>query len=357
MTRLFRTAAPVALLLALASAASAEVAAPKVERAGPAALVVTWTDADPVDVYESDAPDVPLAGAKLVSEANRTGRFEVGAAPADRLYFLLKDRGDGKVVRVAERALPLEQGSNFRDLGGYPAADGKHVKWGRIFRSGGTPLLSEGDLAQIKALGLTEMVDLRSSEERVLAPSRIEGVRYQAVGYSMLKIMGPGQAPTGMGDERMHQVYRNFPTLLAPQLKVLFQGLLEGDGALEFNCSAGQDRTGFASAMILSALGVPREVILQDYHLSTTYRRPQYEMPRFDEATIAANPVAKIFAGYQQDPRARTPQPLFDSQQKPLLAFALEEVEAKWGSVDAYLAKEAGMGPAEIAKLRAMYLE
>jgi protein-tyrosine phosphatase len=67
--------------------------------------------------------------------------------------------------------------------------------------------------------------------------------------------------------------------------------------------------------------------------------------------------VAKIFAGYQQDPRARTPQPLFDSQQKPLLAFALEEVEAKWGSVDAYLAKEAGMGPAEIAKLRAMYLE
>src|SRR3546814_7040686 len=84
-----------------------------------------------------------------------------------------------------ERALPLEHGSNFRDIGGYPAAGGKHVRWGMIFRSGGTPLLNDADEQRIGALKLGEMVDLRSSEERVLAPTRIYGVRYTAVGYSM----------------------------------------------------------------------------------------------------------------------------------------------------------------------------
>src|SRR3546814_16616904 len=79
------------------------------------------------------------------------------------------------MIRVAERALPLEHGSNFRDIGGYPAAGGKHVRWGMIFRSGGTPLLNDADEQRIGALKLGEMVDLRSSEERVLAPTRISG--------------------------------------------------------------------------------------------------------------------------------------------------------------------------------------
>ncbi len=345
-----------ALLAGLPATAWALVADSQAQRTAPDRIAVTWTDTDPVDVYVSDRPDAPLKAARRVSEANRTGRFELAAAPNARPYILLRDHGDGRVVRVAERVLPLKQGSNFRDLGGYSAAGGKHVRWGLIYRSGGTPMLTDADLATLAGLRLREIVDLRSSEERVLAPTRINGVRYTAVGYSMDTLMG-AQSALPQGDARMHEVYRRFPTVLAPQLRVLFQSLIDGDGALEFNCSAGQDRTGFASAMILTALGVPRDVVFADYHLSTTYRRPEYEMPRFDPATVAANPTAAMFAGYQQDPQARKPQPLYDSQHAPLLQFALAEVEARWGSVDAYLEKELGVGPADLAKLRAKYLE
>src|SRR3546814_14564024 len=69
-------------------------------------------------------------------------------------YFRLRDQRDGGMIRVAERALPLEHGSNFRDIGGYPAAGGKHVRWGMIFRSGWTPLLNDADEQRIGALKL-----------------------------------------------------------------------------------------------------------------------------------------------------------------------------------------------------------
>jgi protein-tyrosine phosphatase len=340
-------------LLFAAGEASAAITAQKAERAQPDRIVVTWIDATPVDVFVADAADADLSAARLVSDDDKDGRHEVTTSAGSRPYFLLRS-ADGKVTRLAERALPLQQGSNFRDLGGYPAAGGKHVRWGRIYRSGATAMLTNADLMMIKALGLADMVDLRSSEERVLAPTRIEGVRYTAVGYSMTAMMPANRIP---GEEQMQALYRGMPKMFAPQLKVIFEELLSADGAVAYNCSAGQDRTGFATAMVLSALGVSRQDILADYHLSTTYRRPEFEMPPFDAATQAANPVAAMFAGYQKDPAYKTPRPLVDSQQRGLIEFALAEVETRWGSIDAYLDKELGVSPADVARLRAMYLE
>ena len=267
-----------------------------------------------------------------------------------RPYFYLKDRKDGMTAEIAERALPLEQGSNFRDLGGYPAAGGKHVRWGKIFRSGGTPMLSDSDLARIKMLKLTDMVDLRSSEERVIAPTKIEDVRYGAVGYSMAKMnLGP------IDHMDLGGSYRNMPTVLAPQLRLLFKTLLADDTTVVYNCSAGQDRTGFATALVLSALGVQRDLILADYHLSTVYRRPQFEMAKLDPETVP--PAMKNLASFMQNPAAAKPMPLYDAQHKAFLESAFAEVESKWGSVDAYLDKELGVGAAERVKLRAKYLE
>jgi protein-tyrosine phosphatase len=320
MTR--KLAAPLlsAALVLTASGALAAVSGETVERIAPDRVVVTWTDKDPVDVYVAES-----------------------------------DQGDGAVVRTTERLVPLEQGSNFRDLGGYPAADGKRVRWGQIFRSGGTPMLNEADLAEIMALGLADMVDLRSSEERVLAPSKIYGVTYHAVGYSMMDIMG-NTDPTSSRDS-LGEVYGRLPTVLKPQLRELFEVLLQGDGPLAYNCSAGQDRTGFASALVLTALGVPRETIYADYLLSTTYRRPEWEMPKITPAVMQENPTAAFFARYQDNPQARKPTPLVDSDGRPLVQHALEAVEQQYGSVEAYLDKEIGVDAADIAKLRALYTE
>lgn len=352
MRRLVGLGAFTALLITGTVAFAGAITAPRAERASPDKVVVTWTGKDPVDVYVSERPNGPLAQARRVSAGDRDGRHEVDVAPTGRPYFTLRDTVSGETVHVAERLVPLEQGSNFRDIGGYPGFGGKHVRWGMIYRSGGTPMLTDADVQRVRSL-VGEMVDLRSSEERSLAPTRVEGVNYSAVGYSMSRISSLSPTtPSTMGSS-----YRNFPAMLAPHMKIVFAKLLANQGAVVYNCSAGQDRTGFATAMVLSALGVPRDVILSDYHLSTTYRRPENEMPRFDAAAQAANPVAAFFASYQKDPSAAVPRPLYDANHRAFLEVALDEVETTWGSVDKYLAKEAGVGPAELARLRAIYLQ
>lgn len=349
MTRL--TILPLLTGLLASAATAGTIDMPAVTRQAPAQLTVSWSDPDPVDIFLSDNPAARPDQMKLIAKADRDGQESVQVAPGERAYFLLRDSKSGRSVRVAERLLPLQQGSNFRDIGGYPAAGGKHVRWGLIYRSGGQPMLTDADLNQIRTLQLAHLVDLRSSEERVLAPTRIDGVPYQAIGYSMARLMN-GAAPTnGEG------VYRKLPQALAPHLKLIFNDLLSGDGAIAYNCSAGQDRTGFVTAMILSALGVPREVILADYHLSTALRRPEWEMPRIDPAAHPDNPAAVLFAGYQRNPAAATPQALKTDDGTAFLSFAFDEIDRKWGSVDQYLAQEAGVSKVDLAALRARYLE
>lgn len=340
-----------AALLAGTAAHAGTIDAPLVTRSAPDALTVSWTDTDPVDVFLSDDPAATVKTAKLLSKADRDGTEKTTVAPGERVYFLLKDSRTGKTVRVAERVLPLEQGSNFRDVGGYRAANGKTVRWGLIYRSGGQPLLTDADVKSVRSLKLANIIDLRSSEERVIAPTRIDGVPYQAVGYSMMTLTGGGAPKNGEG------IYRAMPTLLAPQVRLVFQDLLARKGAVAYNCSAGQDRTGFVTALILSELGVDRDTIIADYHLSTTYRRPDWEMPKIDTVAQANNPVAIFFAKYQQNPAAAKPQPLKDPDGTAFLSYAFDEIDQKWGSVGAYLEQEIGVTKVDIAALRANYLE
>lgn len=350
MTRTLHRGLGAALLLSAALATAPALAAPPadavVERQGPDSLHITWKSPQPVDVLVADRADAPVKAAKLVSARDRDGQADVPQAGPARRYILLRNAATGEVTRVAERVLPLEAGSNFRDIGGYPAAGGKRVKWGVIFRSGGTPLLTDADKARIAALGLTSMVDLRSDEERVIAPTRIDGVPYTAVGYSMTSLGAGG----GMGE-----VYARMPEALAPQVRQVFARLLRHETPLAYNCSAGQDRTGFVTAVVLSALGTPYPVIVSDYHLSTKYRRPEFEMPRIDPAMYPGNAAAVLFAHYQSDPRYATPQPLKTAEGKPYLDFAFAEMQRKWGGVQGYLRQAIGLTPADQAKLRALY--
>ena len=338
----------------LASEASARVVAGDVARTAPDTLTIAWSDTGPVDLYEADHEGFALKDGHILARDNGTGQFVVNQAGMTRHYFAIVDRHDHQRFDVAERLLPLEQGSNFRDIGGYTGAGGRQVRWGLIYRSGAQPMLTPADLAMVHALGIGQLVDLRSDEERLVAPTRIDNVPYAAVGYGMMDVM------KGAGGTQLHNgadVYRNFPTLLAPQLKIIFAHLLHDRTPIAYNCSAGQDRTGFVTAMVLTALGVDHDTIVTDYHLSTRFRRPEFEMPPIDPAMVAANPGLKMFAGYRARPDWKTPQPLMDKDGKPFLDGAIAEINARWGSVDAYLEKEAGMGPAQIAQLRRDYLE
>jgi protein-tyrosine phosphatase len=361
MTTRHRVAAGVAIGLALLCPmlARATIQTPLVERVAADRLAVRWQSADPVNVYVAMRPDASLKQARLLVRADRDGAYEASAPGPGRPYYILRDVRDGDIVHVAERLLPLEHGSNFRDVGGYPAADGKHVRWGMIYRSGATPMLTSADNRYIAQLGIGSIIDLRSVEERQIAPDALAArlhARYLANDYPASLVFPklddkgapvPGQILTS---------YRTWLTSLAPQYRALFQQLLARRGAVNVHCSAGQDRSGVATALVLSALGVPRGVILDDYMLSTQDRRPEYEMPPVDPKAYPGNLVATFYAKVRT---TSTPKPrrLVDADGKPYLQQTFDEIDAHWGSVEAYLDQVLGVDRQAIEKLRAIYLE
>jgi protein-tyrosine phosphatase len=355
---------PLALVasLFLVSAAQAQTA-PTVERTASDQIVIRWQGADPVDVYIADRPDAAVAKANRVAHDDKDGAFTATWTTPSRPYVTLKDTRDGHLTRVADRLLPLERGSNFRDLGGYPGADGKHVRWGMIYRTAATPMLTDADSRYVEGLGIGADIDLRSVEERELAPDAAvlrTHARYYANDYPasdvFSKLVPPPAGAPHPAASGQSSLYRGWLISLAPQFRDIFQQLLADKGAVTYHCSAGQDRTGVASALVLSALGVPRDVILADYQLSTADRRPDYEMPAIDPAQHPGNMVAVYYA------KARaagplTAKPLYDAKGVAYLQETFDEIDSRWGSVDAYLDKELGIGPRELDRLRALYLE
>jgi protein-tyrosine phosphatase len=349
-------------LVFLPAAQALALEAPALERPAPDRIEIRWKGADPVDVYVAADPKAPIARAREVAHADTDGLATVPWTSAGRPYVILRDERDGSVARTAERLLPLERGSNFRDLGGYPAAGGRHVRWGLIYRTAATPMLTETDYRYVADLKISADIDLRSTEERQIAPDLIPartGARYFARDYPASDIFGHLAAkppPAGSSQMATISLYRTWPTSLAPQYRAIFRSLLRGRGAVSFHCSAGQDRSGVAAALVLSALGVPREVILADYHLSTEDRRPDYEMPRLDPARYPGDPVAEFYARAQAAGPMKA-HPLYDASGVAYLQQTFDEIDARWGSVEAYLRQMLGVGPRDIARLRAMYLE
>ena len=325
---------------------------PSVERLNSDSIELKWENKNPVDIYILEKSDSNIKGMKPVA-TKVSNSFNYELKSGDVKYFVLKDSKDSETIKVGERLLPLEDGSNFRDIGGYKTIDGKRVKWGMIYRSGSSSNLNVTDISTIKRLNLKTMVDLRSDEERALAPSKIDNVRYVSYNYSFMSMMPKDKTQMKNGA----QLYHNMPYFLKPQIKEVFAQLLQKQIPLEYNCSAGQDRTGVVTAIVLSALGVPRETIIADYRLSTQYRKPLNEMPEISPEMAKSNPVAGFFAQYRNAPGADKAQPLWDENNVPFLSGAFDEIDEKWGSVDQYLKKEIGLSDKDITTLKAMYLE
>lgn len=313
---------------------------------------VSWQDSDPVDIIVTDTPVAAGAAAPVV-KANRKGEAVVALPSTKRQFLVLRDGGDASLTLTAERELPLAKGSNFRDLGGYKGAGGKTVRWGKVFRSGALPLLTEDDYALLGGLQIGTIVDLRSLEEREVAGTLLDdrtGALFVSNDYSLKPLMA------NMGSMKGEYVYSGMEKLLAPQYRSLFRRLLADDGAVMYHCSAGQDRTGIASALILSALGVDRETILADYHLSTQLRRPQNEMPPLDPADYPTNPIVQYYAAAAKKPGGVKAEPLYSASGKSHLAQFFEMLDRDYGGVEGYLAT-IGVSKIDIARLQALYLE
>jgi protein-tyrosine phosphatase len=341
-----------------------------VMRSGSDTVIVTWSGTDPMDVFVAEKPGLDLKKMRLLSDDDVDGKHEHRISASERPYFLLRSERSGETRRLAERVLPLENGSNFRDVGGYETIDGKRVKWGLIYRSGAMPQLTDRDYAYLGNLGIRVLCDLRSTEERDLAPTQskeLSPVRYVAIDYPASDIF-KGLTPQGSASvndsrdgkaEPRRNLYRAWPVSLAPQFKEIFTALLENQAPLAFNCSAGQDRTGVATALVLTALGVPRETILDDYHLSTVHRRPEFERGNADYERLAdTNIVARFYVeADKRGPDALKPRPLYDEAGRARLLATFDEIETRWGSIERYLADVLDVDRTDLERLRSLYLE
>ncbi len=255
-----------------------------------------------------------------------------------------------------ERLLPLAKTYNTRDLGGYTTVDGRRVKWGQLYRADALDGLDSEDVAYLARLGLRRVVDFRSEREREAAPDRLPaGVEYQpypitprrdegSASYRLFR--NPEQLSAAAAVELVREGNRQLVRVHTPLYREWLRQLASEDSASPqlFHCTAGKDRTGFAAAILLAALGVPREQIIADYLLSAGFagneERRQRIIRQFSMERISAEalrPLMTVDASYLQ--------------------AAFEEAERSHGSFDAYLAAGLGVDASLRSQLRARFLE
>lgn len=262
------------------------------------------------------------------------------------------------------RHIQLNGSSNLRDIGGYPAAGGMRVKWGKVFRSGSLWGLTGSDWQWMDEQAICVVCDLRSDAEREIAPTVWRGKivpRQVDTIYdgSILFASRGKQRSAGVGALE-GELYVQFAQLLAASFGGLFHALQSGEAPAIVHCTAGQDRTGLAVALLLGALGVDRATIHADYLLSTQLRRPEFELDRGGLEEMAdRNVVAAFYTDLlaRHGPNVFEPRPLVDVEGRPLVEIAFTAIEREWGSIEQYLESELGMGPDHLANLRKHMLE
>ena len=241
------------------------------------------------------------------------------------------------------RHLNLAGASNFRDLGGYPARDGRAVRWRQIFRSNHLGHLTGEDAAVLRKLGVKSAFDFRGTEERTAAICGLTEIAVHSlpieptvVATLRERLVERAALSTADALEVMRDSYRNYVRYSTPSFRALFAHLIEDHAPLVIHCTAGKDRTGFACALILHTLGVPDDLIAEDYLLTNRF--------------------------YRRDPSASSDLPddvrqVLGSVEASFLAAAYDAISADYGGLEAYLSDGLGVGARERASLQARYLE
>lgn len=232
--------------------------------------------------------------------------------------------------------------TNFRDLGNRRTRGGQTVAPGRLFRADHLGALTAGDLAQIRALGVRRVLDLRGVNERAAAPCALPQVVVHSLAIEptivqkLSDLIAAGHRLTpGEVTAHMQDTYRGFVRHNTHRFAELFAHLLERAEPTVFHCTAGKDRTGFAAALILRSLDVSEADVMHDYLLTNERLKPM-EASRHGLAPELQSVLWRV-------------QPQF-------LQAAFEAVDADYGGVEAYLREGLRLGQAERARLRELYL-
>ena len=247
-----------------------------------------------------------------------------------------------------QRRISLDGAQNLRDLGGYATADGRHVRWKKIYRSGELSRLTEADYKVMSGLGISVVCDFRRDSERTAAPTKWQGANAPEIlnlpgAQAERSGGGRGQpqapAPPGLSALLVNS-YPTYPTALAASYRTTIEQLMTKDGAVLYHCTAGKDRTGTFSSMLLTMLGVPREVVVQDYLLTNQFlATPE----RIDAIVARGGSREGALTSLGVD--------------RAYLDLMFKTIDSEYGSFDEYRRKALGVSDADLVRLKNRLLE
>lgn len=247
----------------------------------------------------------------------------------------------------------MEKVMNFRDLGGIETADGRHVKSGLFFRSAFLDEATEADINYLRSLGIKKIFDYRDVAE----VNKDNEIKYKRIGSrhshfpnnitkgAVYKLQNGGlnRAFIKIRSEDVCEFYSYLP-IKNTGYAAMAESLENGEVPFLQHCTAGKDRAGIGTAILLGILGVPYENILADYLKSLqieNYIREKmlWQIPW---------PLSKILG--------RNYAPLFIVD-KTYLDAAFDAIRETYGTFESYLFEEFGLSDRKIKKIRDLYTE
>jgi len=240
-----------------------------------------------------------------------------------------------------QRQIDLDGCLNFRDLGGYPTGSGRTLRWRLLFRSDSLHRLSEADTrVLIDELRLSDVVDLRSSAELESEGRGLLAGASAAFHHTPLfdgDRTAREQAPPMSLSERYFGLLKVAEKPIAHVMEII----AVAEGSVVYHCAAGKDRTGVISCLLMSALGVPDEVIAADYALT------QQNLDAIIDRLMSLDGYRSMLSALPPDTLHAEPETMIET---------LSLLRGHYGSVAGYLAS-AGCRGDLVARLRARLLE
>lgn len=241
----------------------------------------------------------------------------------------------GKKTALPE--IGIKKVYNFRTVGNIKNKDGKTLKEGKFYRSANLFKLKKNSFKKMNNLGIKEIIDLRNSKEIARKPDRLpEGIIYKNQSAfedegdqldQARKLVLKGKVNSADAEKRMLDFYTNYVTEHPEVIREIITGILESETPVLYHCTAGKDRTGIITALILTVLRFDKQTIYNDYLLSNNYRK-SFVDKRLSLARNLHFIFPKLDIGVLEK---------LSWVETAYLDAAFNEINKKYGSVDRYI--------------------
>ena len=289
-------------------------------------------------------------------DASNPARFDVKIRSSDSLVTLKQQANrplftvitSNDTTLITNRHIYFKKEVNFRDIGGLKTTDGKQVKWGMIFRSDNLSKLRRNEFAKFKSLGIQTVIDLRTiteikgNEDNLPTDVKYMHLSTVADGGDLIATMRKKVLNGEISEAEAQQLMLNLYYDIIDNKEALRKTILEvlnSNAPIVYHCSAGKDRTGVITALILSILNVDRDTIIKEYLLSNYYRRIKLEKI---EAKVK---LAKIIKPGLNTKVVET----FMSVDDQYINAVFNSIDVKYGGIDAFIKNELNISDAQRA--------